>query len=86
MKDSESTEKDCDLHAHTVHSDGALTPKELLKLAKEKGLRVIGVTDHDTVAGIPEAISVGNELKIEVVPGIELSSDCLLYTSPSPRD
>jgi len=75
MKDSESTEKDCDLHAHTVHSDGALTPKELLKLAKEKGLRVIGVTDHDTVAGIPEAISVGNELKIEVVPGIELSSE-----------
>lgn len=75
MKDSESLEKNCDLHSHTIHSDGVLTPGELIELAKEKKLRAIGVTDHDTISGVPEAIKMGNKLKIEVVPGIELSSE-----------
>lgn len=64
-----------DLHTHTIYSDGALTPKELLDLAKEKGLSTISITDHDTIDGIDEAIRYGKEIGIEVIPGLEISTD-----------
>lgn len=63
-----------DLHTHTAQSDGEYAPRELIRLAAKAGLRTIAVTDHDTVAGIPEALAAGRELGIEVVPGIELST------------
>ena len=63
-----------DLHLHTHASDGKLTPKELVLEAKSKGLNIISITDHDTVAGIDEAILQGNKLGLSVVPGIELST------------
>ncbi len=75
MGDSEYEDKECDLHTHTVHSDGALTPGELIQLANQKRLKVIGLTDHDTVSGIKEAQRVGRRLGVEVIPGIELSSE-----------
>lgn len=62
-----------DLHAHTTASDGTLTPTELVDLAHNSGLKALGVTDHDTVAGLTEALSRGRELGFEVVPGIEIS-------------
>ena len=62
-----------DLHAHTTASDGTVTPRQLVTQAYEIGLSAIGITDHDTVAGGSEALEVGRELGIEVVPGIELS-------------
>ncbi|MBS4024909.1 MAG: PHP domain-containing protein [Clostridia bacterium] len=62
-----------DLHVHTTASDGTLTPTEIIILAKESGLLGIGITDHDTVAGIAEAIASGKEKGIQVIPGIELS-------------
>lgn len=62
-----------DLHVHTSASDGTMTPREVIKLASEKGLSAISVTDHDTTDGIDEAVSAGIEFNIEVVPGIELS-------------
>ena len=64
-----------DLHTHTTASDGRLTPSQLVRYAKEKGLRVIAVTDHDTVEGNEEAVSAGMREGIEVVPGIEISVD-----------
>jgi predicted metal-dependent phosphoesterase TrpH len=63
-----------DLHSHTTASDGVQPPAENVRLAKQKGLQAIGITDHDTVAGIPEAIAEGKMIGIEVVPGIEISS------------
>lgn len=63
-----------DLHTHTTASDGSLTPSELLKLAYEKGLKAVAVTDHDTLAGLPEAIEAGRELGVELVPGVEISA------------
>ena len=63
----------CDLHTHTTASDGSDTPYELVKKAKEAGLSGIAVTDHDTLAGIKEAMEAGDELGIEVIPGVELS-------------
>ncbi len=62
-----------DLHTHTTNSDGSLTPRELVKLAKEQGFSAIAVTDHDTVDGIREATLAGEEFGMEVIPGIELS-------------
>jgi hypothetical protein len=63
-----------DLHTHTTASDGTLEPAELVALAKEQGLEALAVTDHDTVAGLPEAMAKGRELDLEVVPGCELSA------------
>jgi predicted metal-dependent phosphoesterase TrpH len=67
-------QKRVDFHTHTIASDGTCTPTENVRLAKEAGLAAIAITDHDTVAGIPEAMAAGNELGIEVVPGVEISS------------
>lgn len=63
-----------DLHTHTTASDGTLKPKELVALAKNKGLEGIAITDHDTTLGIEEALEAGNALNITVLPGIEIST------------
>ena len=63
-----------DLHTHTTHSDGELTPYELLSQAKEMGCTLIAITDHDTVGGIAEGRRVAAELGIDFVPGIEIST------------
>jgi len=63
-----------DLHVHTRHSDGRYSPREVLDLAKKNSLDVISITDHDTLKGVPEAVKIGEESKIKVVPGIELST------------
>jgi hypothetical protein len=63
-----------DLHCHTTASDGTATPTELVDHAAERGVGVIAVTDHDTVAGIAEAVQASRELGVQVVAGIELST------------
>ncbi|MBR5095209.1 MAG: PHP domain-containing protein [Oscillospiraceae bacterium] len=63
-----------DLHIHTTASDGTCRPEEVVALAREKGLKAIAITDHDTVSGYPAALAAGRELGLEVVPGVELSS------------
>lgn len=62
-----------DLHSHTTHSDGALTPYELVNRAKQAGLAALSITDHDNVAALDEAIEWGKSWGVEVVPGLELS-------------
>ena len=63
-----------DLHLHTNFSDGLLTPTQVVVKAREAGLRAIGVVDHDTIDGIEEAVQAGGEYDVEIVPGVELSS------------
>lgn len=63
-----------DLHVHTLASDGSDAPAEVVRKAAALGLRAIAVTDHDTFAGLPEAIEAGRRYGIEVVPGVELST------------
>src|SRR5690348_1221289 len=63
-----------DLHLHTTFSDGSRTPSDVLALAGKAQVTALAITDHDTVAGLPEAIAAGHSLGIEVIPGIELSS------------
>jgi 3',5'-nucleoside bisphosphate phosphatase len=63
-----------DLHMHTVWSDGALSPYELVKKCKQNGLSIIAITDHDSVEAFPDAIEFGKEFGVEVIPGVELSA------------
>lgn len=72
-----------DLHVHSNASDGTLTPKEVVLLAKEKNLKAIALTDHDTTAGIEEALETGKKADIEIIPGVELSCN---YISNSGKE
>ncbi len=63
-----------DLHLHTTHSDGSQSPADVVRLAHEAGVSALAITDHDITTGLPEAIATGQELGIEIIPGIEISS------------
>jgi len=62
-----------DLHIHTNASDGILTPLEVVKIASEKKLTAISITDHDTTHGFATALDYANQEGIELIPGVELS-------------
>jgi predicted metal-dependent phosphoesterase TrpH len=64
----------CDLHTHTQASDGLNTPSDNVAYAKEKGLSGLAITDHDTVAGVAEALEAGKQLNMIVIAGIEIST------------
>lgn len=64
-----------DLHSHSTASDGALSPTALLERAHERGVRMLALTDHDTTAGLDEAARAATMLGVELVPGIELSTE-----------
>lgn len=63
-----------DLHIHTTASDGTDSPEAVVALAAEKGFSVIAITDHDTMRGVPEALSAGRRLGVKVIPGVEISA------------
>jgi 3',5'-nucleoside bisphosphate phosphatase len=62
-----------DLHNHTTASDGEYSPAELVEAAKALGLAALGVTDHDTLAGLDEALAAGTAVGLSIVPGVEVS-------------
>ncbi len=64
-----------DLHLHTRFSDSTYTPEELTRRAVEAGLSAIAVVDHDTVLGLEPSIEAGKACGLEVLPGIELSTE-----------
>lgn len=63
-----------DLHSHSTASDGAFAPAVVVREAHKTGLSAIALTDHDTTAGLAEAVDEGRRLGIRVVPGVELSA------------
>jgi 3',5'-nucleoside bisphosphate phosphatase len=63
-----------DLHCHTDCSDGSLSPEALVLRAKDKGVSVLSITDHDTIASWQMAEAVALDLGIQLIPGIEFSS------------
>lgn len=65
----------CDLHTHSVFSDGTCSPKELLSLAKEAGLSAVALTDHNTIAGVESFLDESKSFNIEAIAGVEISSD-----------
>ncbi|QQS37109.1 MAG: PHP domain-containing protein [Ignavibacteriales bacterium] len=68
-------DKKVDLHTHTCFSDGHFSPQELLTNAKACGIDTLSITDHDTVNGIREALKYSKQLGVEIIPGLEISSD-----------
>jgi hypothetical protein len=64
-----------DFHLHSNASDGKHPPGELVRLAAAAGVQVMALTDHDTVAGIPEAEAAARECSIRFIPGVELGTD-----------
>lgn len=65
--------KVCDLHTHSIYSDGTCTPSEIIDGAIQAGLSAIALTDHNTVDGLPYFISAAHGKNIEIVPGAEFS-------------
>jgi predicted metal-dependent phosphoesterase TrpH len=63
-----------DLHVHTKASDGTLSPEEVVRHAASMGLKAIAITDHDTLAGVSLAQAEGEKIGLEVVSGIEIST------------
>jgi predicted metal-dependent phosphoesterase TrpH len=64
-----------DLHCHSTASDGTLSPADVVRLARRNGLTALALTDHDTVAGNAEAAAEAASLKIDFLPGIEISDE-----------
>jgi 3',5'-nucleoside bisphosphate phosphatase len=64
-----------DLHTHTIFSDGSFSPAALVELAHNKGLNILAITDHDTTDGLAEAMEAAQALPLELIPGIELSTE-----------
>lgn len=63
-----------DLHTHSLKSDGAQTPADVVRTAYAAGLSAIALSDHDNIEGVPEAMAEGARLGIEVIPAVELSA------------
>jgi predicted metal-dependent phosphoesterase TrpH len=63
-----------DLQCHSTHSDGSLEPAAVVARAARAGVTLLALTDHDTVAGIDEALAAAARLDIELVPAVELSA------------
>ncbi len=64
-----------DLHTHSNASDGLFAPAELVRLAREAGLDLIALVDHDSTQGLAEAQAAGEQLGVKVMPGIEINTD-----------
>lgn len=65
----------CDLHTHSVFSDGTWTPRQLIDGAERIGLGAIALCDHNTVAGLPEFMAAAEGREVLCIPGIEFSTD-----------
>jgi len=70
------TEK-IDLHIHTAFSDGAYSPEEVVQKCIDAGLTKISITDHDSINAIPQVMEIAKKHNMEVIPGVELSSEMM---------
>lgn len=65
----------CDLHTHSVFSDGSYTPAQLLQEAQRRGLSALALTDHNTAAGLPDFLAAAKSSPVEAICGVEFSAD-----------
>src|SRR5690242_13121483 len=63
-----------DLQSHSTHSDGQLPPAEVVRAAAAAGVRLLALSDHDSVEGVGEALEAAASAGIELVPAVELSA------------
>lgn len=71
----DAQERFADLHIHTFYSDSTSSPQEVVKGAVKNGLQCIAITDHDIVEGIKPTMEAAREFDLEVIAGVELSSE-----------
>jgi len=64
-----------DLHTHSTHSDGTLTPAELVAAAAAAELSAVALTDHDTISGVPELLAAGRGSAVRTIGGVEISAE-----------
>lgn len=64
-----------DLHTHSLRSDGALSPADLVKRAAARGVKIHALSDHDTLAGVAEAVATGAALGVRIIPATELNTE-----------
>jgi len=64
-----------DLHTHSLRSDGALSPADLVKRAAARGVEIQALSDHDTLAGVAEAEAAGREVGVRIIPATELNTE-----------
>ena len=67
-----------DLHLHTTHSDGTLTPRQLLQSCADHGLKVVAISDHDSTEGLAEATEAGSEFGVKAVSYTHLTLPTIL--------
>ena len=65
----------CDLHTHSIYSDGTCTPQEIIDQAVAAGLSAIALTDHSTIDGLYDFIAAAEQSNIEIALGTEFSVD-----------
>ena len=63
-----------DLHTHSLITDGSYSPREVVKNAYKNNVKVLALTDHDSIGGINEAIEEAKQFDIKVINGIEISA------------
>ena len=64
-----------DLHTHSLRSDGALSPEDLVRRAAARGVKIQALSDHDTLAGVAEATAIGVDLGVRIIPATELNTE-----------
>ena len=64
-----------DLHSHSCYSDGTAAPADIVRCAKETGLELFALTDHDCMDGVPEAVQTGEAIGLPVIPAVELDNE-----------
>lgn len=72
--EKEEISQRCDLHTHSVFSDGTYTPEEIVAEAKRLGL-IVALTDHNTAAGLPDFMAAAREQGVTAVPGVEFTTE-----------
>ena len=65
----------CDLHVHSVFSDGTWTPEQLIREAERRDLGAVALCDHNTIAGLPDFLEAARGSTVQAVPGIEFSTE-----------
>jgi predicted metal-dependent phosphoesterase TrpH len=75
LPESDLSKKYVDLHIHTKFSDGSSTLEEIMDAASARGLAAVSITDHDCTDAYPLALEMGEVMGVEVIPGVELSSE-----------
>jgi predicted metal-dependent phosphoesterase TrpH len=64
-----------DLHTHSLRSDGALSPTDLVRRAASRGVRIQALSDHDTLGGIADAVAIGADVGVRIIPATELNTE-----------